>query len=119
MTDLEITRACARAMGYVGLKPLRELCPWMEASCALYDPSSLEDGQPTFVFDPLHDDAQAMALVKKFHLQINIWNELSTARGLLEAGWWRVDSQSQNVTARHGDLNRAICECVAKMKAGK
>ena len=116
MTDLEITKLCAEAMGLQHHVPRDAFDGEFWVMVIGY---SIEDIPFVSRYDPLHDDAQAMALVKKFHLQINIWNELSTARGLLEAGWWRVDSQSQNVTARHGDLNRAICECVAKMKAGK
>ena len=83
MTDLEMTKLCAEAMG----------------------PS----GRDERTYDPLHDDAQAMALVKKF--QINIaWYEVNMPRPTFEPTvyMWRKK-----------DLNRAIVECVAKMQAAK
>jgi hypothetical protein len=56
------------------------------------------------------DDAQAMALVKKF--------DLSISRGgqAIDDPWWRV---TPPFNARKGvsntDINRAICECVARL----
>ena len=92
MTDLEITKACAEAMG---VKILAE-GGFILASvngCAV-------------AYDPLHDDAQAMALVKKFNLRI--WR--TNFNGA--CGWDVGGTDSP-------DLNRAICECVAKMQKGK
>ena len=83
MTDLEITLLCAEAMGY---KP-GEHYHWR----------------------PLHDDAQAMALVKKFRLNIHAHDEQ-----------WKVEEWGDDgAMALHETLNRAICECVAKMQAAK
>ena len=66
-------------------------------------------------YDPLHDDAQAMALVKRFELdQRRIINGNSKA--------WVVmlsDTVPARSSAYNTDLNRAICECVAKMQAAK
>jgi hypothetical protein len=81
MTDLEITKACAAKMGLS------------------------EEQQAGFCespYDPLHDDAQAMALVKKFYLTIS--------RGL--DGWSTLGATGW---VSNKDLNRAICECVAKI----
>ena len=50
MTDLELTKLCAEAMG-IEISPVRH-----------------GDGDFS-LYDPLHDDAQAMALVKKFEKQ--------------------------------------------------
>ena len=101
MTDLELTRLCAEAME---LKRLHEneagiFSDWGWVSAKRYD--------------PLHDDAQAMALVKKCRLTIEA----------IEVGAWRVENEED--MAKHGhdelrtgfgtDLNRAICECCAKM----
>jgi len=86
MTDFEITRLCAEAM-------FTEYCP------------------PP-MYDPLHDDAQAMALVKKFDISISRGGQAT------ESPWWRA-----TIHLRRGcsdkDLNRAICECVAKMQEAK
>ena len=86
MTDLEITRLCAEAM---------------------FTP--LEWEQRLFEYDPLHDDAQAMALVKKFLLSIDPAQPIG----------WHVAKQETKffdaAYAHEDDLNHAICECVAKM----
>jgi len=63
-------------------------------------------------YDPLHDDAQAMALVKKFELDIE------APRAGINAEWevYRYDNLAPNNCHSNADLNRAICETVAKMK---
>ena len=97
MTDLEITKRCAEAMKD-------------ESAAAL---EFLEEGHRGG-YEPLHDDAQAMALVKKFELllgkrepALNFGNDVWGVRGPSGVG-------AQNI-----DLNRAICLCVAKMGAAK
>lgn len=89
MTDLELTKLCAEAMGY-------EL--------------HLTDSLPMMVgfslgiaWNPLHDDAQAMALVKKFGLAVYRY-----------AGQWTAELSAN--CSDSADLNRAICECVAKLQ---
>lgn len=62
-------------------------------------------------YDPLQDDEQAMALVKKFRIHINPW-----AQGW-EASIAPPEAQNCLSHATNADLNRAICECVAKMQA--
>ena len=84
MTDLEITRLCADAM--------------------------LPDIYLHPKFDPLHDDAQAMALVKKFGIEIHSRTDRN--------GWYAGINEEDEMTP-HADLNRAICECVAKMQQAK
>ena len=59
--------------------------------------------------DPLHDDAQAMALVKKFRLTIGHCGSLYVVE------WWGSGTESPEVWAENNDLNRAIVECVAKI----
>jgi len=66
-------------------------------------------------YDPLHDDAQAMALVKKMGLDI--------LRGSKE---WSVGEamvlDNEGIIGALGmdkDLNRAVCLCVAKMQKAK
>ena len=102
MTDLEMTRLCAEAMGwktkvvsgvpYDTVYRLKEQSPkgeWNE-------------------WNPLHDDAQAMALVKKCKLTIQ--REHHGDR-------WAVGNPHPE--AMNLDLNRAIVECVAKMQKAK
>ncbi len=95
MTDLEITRLCAEAMGLMG-----------ESGYALI---GRMDNHP---YDPLHDDAQAMGLVKKFGLRI----EHSSPSAI-----WTVQAEGPLTLPRFNaeDLNRAVCECVARMQAAK
>ena len=93
MTDLEITRLCAEAMGWEVFEEGGNL--WERAGLVIYR--------------PLHDDAQAMALVKKFRLSI----------GTDADQWYLVLPDYPYKETNHADLNRAICECVAKMQAKK
>ena len=96
MTDLEITKLCAEAMGVDFSKGYATL---MCMECDEYG----------ITYAPLHDDAQAMALVKKFKLWIEQW----------EDGTCSVFGKRKMMDADSSDLNRAICECVAKMQAAK
>src|SRR5690348_14421110 len=62
MTDLEITRLCAEAMGY-----LVEFAPTeLPIGIAMKGGGQASED----LYDPLHDDAQAMALVKKVPMTI-------------------------------------------------
>lgn len=105
MTDREITRLCAEAMGL-----------WFGHSKSddtdnLYVSSTGIAG-PWVVYDPLHDDAQAMQLVKKFQLAV-YW--IPDAEG----GWAASYDFGPSVSACDADLNRAICECCARMQLDK
>lgn len=106
MTDHEMTRLCAEAMGYeiddgpsngggvgnTGFDMLgRAVLDWHNGK----------------FFAPLQDDADAMALVKKYATEI--WKGRSE---------WRVAIDERFLTVS-ADLNRAICGCVAKMQAAK
>jgi hypothetical protein len=108
MTDLEITKLCAFAMGHmVRLSALHGFAPSIPIDIGLGD-----------YYDPLHDDAQAMALVKEFH----IWIEGRYTYIDMKVFPWKVeinDGEDQAWQAENSDLNRAICECVAKMQAAK
>ena len=102
VTDLEITKLCAEAMGY----KFTRLNPY-ELSGILVNGIVDEESR----YDPIHDDAQAMALVKKFHVAIG-WNADQTPTW----GAFRQDTKKWCVSLY---LNRAICECVAKMQQAK
>lgn len=102
MTDLEMTRLCAEAMGQVNVsetfvrdgKSVNEIYNWPKT------PPS---------YDPLHDDAQAMALVKK--LGLICITELAQGRAMWRVHHWREEGHGYNA-----NLNLAIVECVAQME---
>ena len=94
MDDLALTRAGAVAMGYTNISDHWGGLPM----------STKETG----LWNPLYDDAQAMALVKKLRLEI--------ARASVGDAWVVVPFQYSSDRHFSADLNRAICECVAKIK---
>jgi len=98
MTDLEITKLCAEAMG--------------EPVAQKWDDNSLMcvDGLRVWQYDPLHDDAQAMALVKKFKPMIDTYADGTWLVG----GGWKNDVEVEGV-----DLNCAVCECIAQMQLAR
>lgn len=86
MTDLEMTKLCAEALGYTyGDKQPNKLC-----------------------YDPLNDDGQAMALAKRFlraMVRIERTADVPPHWSVTDNLWLGMDN----------DLNRAIVKCVAKM----
>lgn len=113
MTDEEITRLCAEAMGYAPTLNTMDCNP----PHYYFTVITSEDG--VVCYDPLHDDAQAMALVKKFHLE-TYWIGAEDKR----KDEWLVAPSTEHLShvgrdVIHKELNRAICECVAKMQASK
>ena len=99
MTDVELTKWCARAMGFKIIYPDQADLPL----CT-------EGPRGSGVYDPLHGDDQAMALVKDFTLDIEPQKEGG-------GGSWMVSLWSDG--QRYGNvydenLNRAIVKCVAK-----
>src|SRR3990167_1051712 len=121
MTDLEMTRACAEAMGWkhlgaVGVEPPKRGEPDPKGLWCLsggndwwVNPQGYNVCAPcSGIPDPLHDDAQAMALVKKLRLDI-------IAGG---SDGWEVHHEGWP-TYCNDDLNRAIVECVARMQKEK
>ena len=108
MTDLEITKACAEAMGYSHHTPKgTDLNPDGKI------PLSVEYSGGMMRYDPLHDDAQAMALVQKLGLDVQhyYWDNPVVSK----------HDAHGNLLAevRNENLSRAICECVAKMQQPK
>ena len=97
MTDLEMTKLAAEAMGLtVGLN--KYIGNWYTV-----DKDHPNEAIP---YDPLHGDAQMVALVKKFRLLT-----------MCEANIWLA--MHGKVEARNADLNRAVVECVAKLQSAK
>ena len=111
MDDLEITKLCAEAMGY---KIDYSSTAGGGAGNTGFDMdgAAVLDWHNGITFNPLHDDAQAMALVKEFYL--NILSDPS------QVSYWEVNNPYDfEATTRNDVLNRAICECVAKMQEAK
>lgn len=109
MTDQEITKLCAEAMGYRFVEhygyPHGVSMTYMD-----------EHDEKHYYWRPLIDDLQAMALVKKFGLTIDPQEDHPPFT-------WRVCAPvdfrdwDNAVTVTGKDLNRAICECVAELHA--
>ena len=99
MTDHEMIMACGRAAG---------LSPYIHK-----DHQGILVGNygtcMCGIYNPLTNDTQCMELVKKF--------ELSTCAPSPDDKRWQVSKIWGTAVTPHGystDLNRAICECVAK-----
>src|ERR1035437_1010195 len=104
MTDLEILKLCAEAMGIH------------------YEVSIDRSGENQFVeivdecnpgnggaYDPLNDDAQAMVLVKMLNMNIHAYPETDE---------WGAFLSGQSFST-HKSLNRAICDCIVKLREKK
>jgi len=89
MDDLEITRRCAEAMGGIATELPDFPGMWLVE-------------RNDFAYAPLHDDAQAMALVKRFDVSVH----------MTEDGYWFVTYKESSSFST--DLNRAICLAVAQ-----
>ena len=111
MTDLEMTKLCAEAMGYAACRAHIE--DYDKIAGYRFEVSNPLTGWA--LYDPLNDDAQAMALVKKFRLTIYGMNRTEDE--------WAIFNQYRDSCWAHttfgSDLNRAIVECVAKMQQAK
>lgn len=112
MTDLEIVKRCAEAMGWV-VKPTSQEYG-QGRPFRVYDKEDdwviygIGDGWSIAKFDPLHDDAQAMALLKKFKVELLIDKSDQ---------WYAKTFGIGSPCIANADLNRAICECVANLEA--
>jgi hypothetical protein len=92
MTDAQMIALCAHAMG---LPPLEARQAYERDVGARFER-----------YDPLNNDAQAMALVKRFAIAAT-----------QTVGGWLVDANEGACveSATNENLNRAIVECVAKI----
>lgn len=119
MNDLEIVKLCAQAMGLELVK---------RPDHAITDPNStvyyLAERFST-IYRPLHDDAQAMAMVRKFGLCVyhdllrpnEPWDiEYEVLREGPEGERYPIKTVA---TAQGADLLRTICLCVAAPQSSK
>lgn len=110
MTDLELTKLCAEAMGYAIVEDFHGFVPPVNGIQVEIDKSGVER---SIRYNPISDDAQAMALVKKFKLSIHF------DTGLWWVRWLKNIDIGEYQSLEDQDLNRAICECVAKMQPSR
>jgi hypothetical protein len=106
MTDLEMIKKCAEKMGLdICQNNSKSFCMVKFLDC---------DAIGEFEYDPIHDDAQAMALVKKFRLNLYPYD-------VVEGREWCVSCPDPKDTeyfffqTYHQNLNTAIVECVSKL----
>ena len=121
MTDEQITEACRLALGWkhlgavgvAGPKPGEPDPPGLWCLSGGNDWWRDPEGNPVCgrcesLPDPLHDRAQAMALVEEFSIHL--------FRDGKDAPWEASIGDSQPAAeASNKDLNLAICACVAKL----
>lgn len=107
MSELETTRLCAEAMGIdvTGTPPNGQLEPLGSGVWLLHS---------RLPYDPLHEDAQAMALVKRFMLRVDAFSGYCGAPILNN-----IKTDCLYDTFSDVSLNHAICECVAKRQLDK
>lgn len=99
MTDLEMLKLCAAAMG----ETVKEFDGNLFFTGPLYD-----SVQHNSTYNPLENDKQAMALIKKFEMHVSRNPET----------WWCMTTSPLSDPfdgPDHTDLNRAIVECVANL----
>lgn len=107
LTDLEVTRLCAEA---VGLKVMGQSAVSPESAwvCKWGRSGSLQ-------YDPLHDDAQCMALLFRLSGEGEV---------IIQPGEFQFNCDDFGIARRHAivrpaDLRRAVCLCVANLQQGK
>lgn len=103
MSDLELNTLAAQAMGWHTGRPASKVVAYPVSECAII--AGNEQGGES-VYDPLHDDAQAMALVKRFRKEFELG-------GLLRHVFMEWAELGPD------DLNRAIVQCVAHLHQSK
>lgn len=102
MSDLEITKLCAEAMGNIQFRD--------GGFYRLHDGAGMtEPAWFEFIYAPLTHDEQAMALLKKFPIAI----------GVVRGGGWIVACDATGGWRQYANLNRGIVECVAKLQLTK
>jgi len=124
MTDLEITKLCAEASEV--WKTAHEWYPTMTLDPTFSGVEIRGDSvvlvpnnpfrQDPQIYDPFHDDAQAMWLVKNKLLEIVPHNDGDRIVFFVRKF---ATLANPNEWTENENLNRAICECVAKMQASK
>ena len=109
MSDLEIVKLCAAAMG------LPEITN-PDPRALLPEPPSILVEEPIcglpVIYDPLTNDGQAMALIHAKKLSVLSPTEHHANR-------WTAIAHVADIVTMSNSLNRAICECVARVQVEK
>lgn len=114
MTNLEITKLCAEAMD---LDVVVHHADGYEDAIVTRSSAVYAFRSDTDEYDPLHDDAQAMALVKRFYLMVTpIFHRGLGREWVVTFQGRRDDGSSFDASAQDPTFNRAIVECVAAMQ---
>ncbi len=117
MTDLEITRLCAEAIG-VEMKVRKVIRRTLVGgSVTEHTEKYAETLVDVCDYDPLTNDAQAMELVRKFNLFIEAPD--TPVSRMWHAFCWLDPAHEKNVYSASESLNHAICVCVANMQQAK
>lgn len=95
LTDTEIIKLCADAMG---------IDVWEASDNPPEHRWRILIGRNNRSYDPFHNDADCMALIKKFKPTITPPCPIDSA--------WEVNIEG-HAYFTDADLNRAVCECVA------
>lgn len=104
MSDIELIRKCAEKMGI----------EWFGEFGSDEGEIFLDIGPDAVIqYNPLTDDAQAMGLVKRFGLEL--LDPIVKGEWWVTCYWFVGQNKEQRSQAKNKDLNRAICECVAKL----
>ena len=111
MTDLEITKLCAEAMGYENPRVTKTFNGDEFITYGPLDSAVLPQ------YWPLQYDPQCFAMVKKLRLDIEPC--FSGDDGAWMVSTWLPDNNGRTNKHTNSNLNRAICECVAKMQQAK
>lgn len=115
-SDLQLTIECAKA---IGLRPAplykpgeASLWPDKDVHKAVWIGMMMdEQGKPTPIPDPLHDDLAMLNLVKKFGLCLD-YQEYSVGDPI----WMVYHGNNLNVFSESPNLNRAVTEFVALLQ---
>jgi len=110
MTDLEMVKRCAEKMGFSQVGAAHGKIEVVSSGERFKPREDLMLERP-FLYDPLTNDAQAMALVKRFGLWIEANDDGSKSIWVVTGD--RVCGQNERFISK--DLNRAIVECVSRL----
>lgn len=110
MSDYEMTKHCAEALGLGYIRPCEENPRAVEYNA---DPEE----SAWMIYCPLDEDAEAMQLVKLYNIVIERERVQSHFGVTLIPDRIKGKHQTVQVVRHANDLNRAIVECVAKMQA--
>lgn len=110
LTDLQLTKLCAEAMGYMETQLIKT---------GAYNNFRFEvrtQGKGWQLYDPLHDSAQAFALIERFGL--SVWGH-----GYV-AGDWKYHAEWGHPDDYHAlghgfTHNEAIVRCIAQMQVDR